>query len=85
MMSKHRCGPRTHFMNLAPHLKVLDLIGQLISECLLDILNFPKTQQKIGHISALEYKHIGRNPRFDRVLHKGEIYVQATSINDVQF
>jgi hypothetical protein len=30
--------------------------GQLISECLFDILNFPKNQQKIWQISALEYK-----------------------------
>ena len=31
-------------------------IGQLISECLLDVLNFPKKQQKNWQISALEYK-----------------------------
>ena len=30
--------------------------GQLISECLFDILNFPKKQQKIWQISALESK-----------------------------
>ena len=30
--------------------------GQLISECLFDILNFPKNQRKIWKISALEYK-----------------------------
>ena len=30
--------------------------GQLISECLFDVLNFPKKQQKIWQISALESK-----------------------------
>ena len=30
--------------------------GQLISECLFDILNFPKNQQKNRQISAPEYK-----------------------------
>ena len=30
--------------------------GQLISECLFDVLNFPKNQRKIWQISALEYK-----------------------------
>ena len=30
--------------------------GQLISESLFDILNFPKKQRKIWQISALEYK-----------------------------
>ena len=30
--------------------------GQVISECLFDVLNFPKTQRKILQISALEYK-----------------------------
>ena len=30
--------------------------GQLILECLFDILNFPKKQRKIWQISALEYK-----------------------------
>ena len=30
--------------------------GQLISECLFDVLNFPKNQRKIWQISALESK-----------------------------
>ena len=30
--------------------------SQLISECLFDVLNFPKNQQKNWQISALEYK-----------------------------
>ena len=30
--------------------------GQLISECILGVLNFPKTQRKIWQISALETK-----------------------------
>ena len=30
--------------------------GQLISECLFGVLNFPKNQQKIWQISALETK-----------------------------
>ena len=30
--------------------------GHLISECSLDLLNFPKNQRKIWQISALEYK-----------------------------
>ena len=30
--------------------------GQLISECLFDVLNFPKKQRKIWQISALESK-----------------------------
>ena len=30
--------------------------GQLISECLFDVLNFPKKQQKIRQIFALESK-----------------------------
>ena len=30
--------------------------GQLISECLFDVLNFPKNQQKIWQISALVCK-----------------------------
>ena len=30
--------------------------GQLMSECLFDFLNFPKNQQKIWQISALEHK-----------------------------
>ena len=30
--------------------------GQLISECLFDILNFAKNQRKIWQISALEYR-----------------------------
>ena len=30
--------------------------GQLISECLFDVLNFPKDQRKFWKISALECK-----------------------------
>ena len=30
--------------------------GQLISECLLGVIDFPKNQQKIWQISALESK-----------------------------
>ena len=30
--------------------------GQLISECIFGVLNFPKTQRKIWQISALETK-----------------------------
>ena len=30
--------------------------GQLISECLFDVLNFPKNQRKIWQISTLEYR-----------------------------
>ena len=32
--------------------------GHLISELIFDILNFPKNQQKIWQISALEYKKL---------------------------
>ena len=32
------------------------LKGQLISECLLGVIDFPKNQQKIWQISALESK-----------------------------
>ena len=34
----------------------LSIKGQLISECLFDVLNFPKKQPKIWQISALESK-----------------------------
>ena len=30
--------------------------GQLFSECIFDVLNFPKNQQKIWQISTLETK-----------------------------
>ena len=33
-----------------------ELKGQLISECLFGILNFPKNQRKIWQISAVETK-----------------------------
>ena len=35
--------------------------GQLISECLFDVLNFPKKQRKIWQISALEFKKWSNN------------------------
>ena len=38
------------------HLKFDATKGQLISECLFDVLNFLKQQQKICQISALESK-----------------------------
>ena len=36
--------------------EALEVKGQLISECLFDILNFPKKQQKNGKYSAPESK-----------------------------
>ena len=37
-------------------LKFESIKGQLISECLLGVIDFPKNQQKIWQISALESK-----------------------------
>ena len=35
--------------------------GQLISECLFDILTFPKKQREIWQISALEFKKLSNH------------------------
>ena len=42
--------------NLLVFISSAEAKGQLISEWLFDVLNFPKNQQKIWQISALEYK-----------------------------
>ena len=47
--------------------------GQLISEFLSGVVDFPKNQWNIWQTSAFESKHIGRNPRFDREGHWAEI------------
>ena len=33
---------------------------------------------------VLEEKHIGRNPRFDRVLHKGKMYLSKGHKADIK-
>ena len=42
--------------------------GQSISECLFDVINFPKDQQKIWQISALEHTKADYNDLINDII-----------------
>ena len=54
--------------------------GQLISECLFDILNFPKHQWKFWQISTLEYKKWSNQQNKGTFLPKYNIHIVTRAI-----